>query len=425
MPDFHVKRLQPAEVRSPLRLSTTVGDYIADFTPDDARVLYRIDGSDPDTAFEAAGPRQRVVFDGPRTSAGIVTCGGLCPGMNNIIRGLVLSLWNGYGVRRILGFRYGYMGLLRSARVQPVSLDPDVVDNIHLRGGTVLGSSRGAHDPRDMVDNLERLDLSLLFLVGGDGTMRGAHAVAEEIERRGLRIGVVGVPKTIDNDLPYVERTFGYETAVAIATQAIRAAHVEAEGAPRGIGLVKLMGRHAGFIAAAAAQSSGEANLVLIPEVPFDLEVVFDVVRRRLDRKGHVVVVVAEGAGQRHLDQAVGTDASGNKSLGNIGRFLKAALQQAIPNASVKYIDPSYMIRAAPAHPVDAIFCSRLAEDAVHAGMAGRTDMVVGLWANRFTHVPLEAVTSGTKKINPDGGLWRGVVELTGQPHLLTLPPER
>ena len=415
--DFTVSRLGTPTVPSPLNLSTLDGDYIANYTPGQARVMYEVDGSS-DLFFEKAGPRQVNFFDGGRISAGIVTCGGLCPGMNNIVRGLVLTLWRAYGVRRILGFRYGYAGLVPDG-VRPMSLEPEVVDEIHLHGGTVLGSSRGPQEPSEMVDYLVRKDVQILFTVGGDGTMRGAHAIAAELRRRQLDIALVGVPKTIDNDIPYVERTFGFETAVAKATEAIRAAWTEARSAPRGVGLVKLMGRHAGFIAAAATQAAGVADLVLIPEQPFELEHVVRHVRQRVDLEGHAVVVVAEGAGQRHLQEADLTDASGNKKLSDIGLFLKLVLKERVKGANLKYIDPSYIIRAAPANPHDAIFCSHLAEDAVHAGMAGCTDMVVGLWANRFTHVPLSAVTSASKVLDLDRTVWRSTVESTGQPKLL------
>ena len=427
--DFSIPRLGPCKVPSPLGLSTVTGDCIADFTRDDARVLFDAGGDRPERAFESAGPRHEIYFDGAKVRAGIVTCGGLCPGMNNVIRGLVMQLWYAYKCRHVVGFRYGYNGLARSPRVKPRRLDPNGVADIHLLGGTVLGSSRGNPDPQEMVDTLVRHDLNVLFCIGGDGTQRGAFAICQEVTRRGLEIAVVGVPKTIDNDLLYIERTFGYDTAVSIASQAIQAAHVEARGAPRGIGLVRLMGRHCGFIAASATLAAREVNLTLVPELAFALDGddgVLALLRERLLRRDHAVVVVAEGAGQQHLQASGEQDAGGNVKLSDIGVFLKDTFKRELADlgANLKYIDPSYIIRAAPANPADAIFCGQLAEDAVHSAMAGRTGLVIGLWLGRFTHVPLSEVTKGKKQIVLDSTLWRNVVDATGQPPLLGADPQ-
>jgi len=422
--DLTIPTLGEPVVPSPLNLSTVPNDGIADYTPADAKVVLDPSGANPGLTFELAGPRQLNYFQGEDVAAGIVTCGGLCPGMNNVIRGLVLQLWHAYGVRRILGFRYGFQGMAPDSPVKPKVLTPDDVKDIHLMGGTILGSSRGPEKPGVIVDTLYRLGINVLFAIGGDGTMRGARAIYEEIGRRKAEIAVIGVPKTIDNDLPYIERTFGFDTAVAIAADAIRAAHVEAVGAVRGVGLVHLMGRHSGFIAASATLASREVNLVLVPELAFDLhgqKGIMEYIRWRLDKRGHCVVVVAEGAGQRYLSPTDQLDASGNVKLADIGVFLRHTIKKELKGElSLKYIDPSYIIRAAPANAADAVFCGQLAEDAVHAAMAGKTGMVVGLWLNRFTHVPLTAATSGRKTISLDSALWRNVVDTTGQPKLLT-----
>lgn len=422
--ELSIPCLGQPHVPSPLELSTEPDDGIADYTPPDGRVLVDPSGARMDRFFERAGPRQLNYFDGKDVAAGIVTCGGLCPGMNNVIRGLVLQLWHAYGVRRVLGFRYGFRGLSSGSPDRPLPLTPDEVRDIHLMGGTVLGSSRGHQDPDEMVDTLEKLGINVLFAIGGDGTMRGTLAIYEAVQRRGSQIAVVGVPKTIDNDLPCIERTFGFDTAVSIAADAIKAAHTEAVGAPNGVGLVRLMGRHSGFIAASATLASREVNLALVPELPFDLDGpkgVLEFLRQRLRRRGHAVVVVAEGAGQRHLEARGGRDASGNRKLGDIGVFLRDTIKHELRDEeiTIKYIDPSYIIRAAPANAADSIFCGQLAEDAVHAAMAGKTGLVVGLWLGIFTHVPLTAATAGRKNISLDSGLWRNVVDTTGQPKLL------
>jgi len=425
--DFTIPRLGEPRVPSPLNLSTVLGDLIADFTPDDQRVLYDPSGTIPDLAFEASGPRQQIYFEGGQVSAGIVTCGGLCPGMNNVIRGLVMQLWYAYGVADIYGFRYGYAGLTQGSPKPPWKLTPGEVQDIHILGGTVLGSSRGHQDPAELVATLARLQINVLFCIGGDGTMHGAQAIYQQVTRQGLDISVIGVPKTIDNDLLFIERTFGYDTAVAIAADAIKAAHTEARGARSGIGLVQLMGRHSGFIAASASLAAREVNLVLVPEQPFDLhgdKGILEFLRQRLRHRDHAVVVVAEGAGQRHLQSSGKMDASGNVKLADIGVYLRDLFKAELKDVGVnlKYIDPSYIIRAASANAADAIFCGQLAEDAVHAAMSGRTGMVVGLWLGRFTHVPLAMVTRGRKVISLDDAFWRNVVDATGQPPLMTNP---
>ena len=423
--DLTIPTLGEPTEPSPLQLSTVPDDLIADFTPPGARVIFHHDGKDPELAFEAAGPRQRNYFCGEDVVAGIVTCGGLCPGMNNVIRGLVNQLHYAYGARRVYGFRYGFTGLTSAARLSPELLSVDTVRDIHLLGGTVLGSSRGAPSVEQMVDTLQRMKINVLFCIGGDGTMHGTHAIYQEVTRRNMKTAVIGVPKTIDNDLLYIERTFGFQTAVAVAAEAIKAAHVEAIGAPEGLGLVRLMGRHSGFIAASASLACREVNLVLVPELPFDLggeQGILQFLRKRLARRHHAVVVVAEGAGQRHLETTGEQDASGNTKLADVGVYLKQTFKRELKQCGVnlKYIDPSYIIRAAPANAADSIFCGQLAEEAVHAAMSGRTGMVVGLWLGRFTHVPLAAVISGSKVISLDSTFWRNVVDSTGQPALLT-----
>lgn len=372
-------------------------------------------------AFELAGPRNRVFFDPSKARAGIVTCGGLCPGLNNVIRGLVLELWFGYGVKRITGFRYGYEGMIARGRT-PEPLTPDTVSHIHHQGGTILGSSRGGQAPEKLVDTLEALGLDMLFVIGGDGTIRGAMQIGAEIERRGLPIGVVGVPKTIDNDIHFIDRSFGFESAYSAAVEVIRAARVEATGARDGIGLVKLMGRHSGFVACNAALASTDVDLVLIPEVPMQLEGESGVLRyieRVLDRQGHAVIVVAEGAAQDLLAEG-GADKSGNTKLGDVGVFLRDRITQHFRqeerDVTLKYIDPSYAIRSVPASPSDSVYCWNMARNAVHAAMAGNTEMLIGRWHGRFVHVPMPLATRSRKQVDPGDDVWTSVIEATGQP---------
>ena len=372
-------------------------------------------------SLEAAGPRETIFHDPAWTRAGIVTCGGLCPGLNNVIKGLVQVLWFDYGVRNIFGIPYGYRGLNPAYGYPPITLNPDVVDSIQEDGGTILGSSRGMQEPSIMVDTLMRLNINVLFCIGGDGTLRGAHAIAEEIKKRRQPISVIGIPKTIDNDLNLIDKTFGFETAVLSATDVITSAHNEANGAFNGLGLVKLMGRDSGFIAAYAALATTVVNFCLVPEVPFTLEGLFKALESRYSSgKTHAVIVVAEGAGQELFkDQEERRDASGNILKNDIGEFLTEKINEHFKKVgkevNIKYFDPSYMVRSIPAKGTDAIFCFQLAESAVHAGMAGKTDMVVGSMNGEFTHVPIEYAVSERKKIDPNGTLWHAVLGATRQ----------
>jgi 6-phosphofructokinase 1 len=371
-------------------------------------------------AMEQAGPREKIYFDPSKLKCGIVTCGGLCPGLNDVIRAVVLSLYHNYKVRTVFGFPYGYEGLTYRFGHTPVELDPAAVSRIHEYGGTILGSSRGNQDVSEMVDTMDRMNLGMLFAVGGDGTLRGARDIAEEVQRRGLKISVIGIPKTIDNDISYVERSFGFETAVSEAVESIDAAHTEAKGARNGIGLVKLMGRESGFIAVFASLARSDVNICLIPEVPFTMEKLLANVRERLQNRGHAVIVVAEGAGQELLGDTNERDASGNVKFKDIGLFLKDRINAYFKgvgmDATLKYIDPSYTIRSVPANAYDSAFCLLLGQSAVHAGMAGRTNMVVGYWMNTFTHVPIPLAVSARKKVDPDGWVWSSVLTSTGQP---------
>jgi 6-phosphofructokinase 1 len=371
-------------------------------------------------AFEKAGPRSKIYFDPSKLKCGIVTCGGLCPGLNDVIRAVVLSLYHNYKAKTVFGFPYGYEGLTYRFGHAPVELNPEAVSRIHEYGGTILGSSRGHQDISEMVDTLDRMNVGILFAIGGDGTLRGAQGIAEEIRQRGLKISVVGIPKTIDNDISYVDRSFGFQTAVSEAVKAIDAAHTEAKGARNGIGLVKLMGRDSGFIAVYASLARSDVNFCLIPESPFSLDKLLESVRERLLNRGHAVIVVAEGAGQDLMQTSGERDASGNLRFGDIGLFLKERIgnyfRKLGTDATLKYIDPSYTIRGVPANPYDSAFCLLLGQNAVHAGLAGRTNLVVGFWKGTFTHVPIPLAVSQRKKVDLESWVWSSVLTSTGQP---------
>jgi 6-phosphofructokinase 1 len=419
--DFKIKTLGPPTVSSPLkgvRFTPAGSRILISSNLDDVRGAFQDKGDPP--SLELAGPREKIYFDPAKVVGGIVTCGGLCPGLNDVIRSVVMSLHYHYGVPKVYGFRYGYEGLAAKLGPPPMMLTPKIVNTIGESGGTILGTSRGHQDPKDMVDTLERLGVNLLFSLGGDGTLRGASLIAQEAERRGLKISVVGIPKTIDNDISCIQTSFGFQTAASEAEKILGLAHTEAEAVQNGISLVKLMGRDSGFIAAFAALANGHVNFCLIPEIPFTVPGLLKALRERLQQQGHALIVVAEGAGQDLVRKEVMKDASGNILNDDIGLFLKSAITKHLKDAGnpfvFRYFDPSYSIRAVPANAWDSAFCWLLGHNAVHAGMSGCTDMLVGHWANEFTHVPIAAATTERKKIDPQGWMWSSVMASTGQP---------
>lgn len=429
--DTTIPTLGPLKVPSPIRRGEK-GEIKQSFINDTDKVVMDVD-LDHITetirkkkklpAFELAGPREKLYFDPSKLRCGLVTCGGLCPGLNDIIRAIVLELFYGYGVRNICGFKYGLQGFIPKYMHDIIDLKPDIVANIHEMGGSILGSSRGPQPIEEIVDSLERMNIGILFMVGGDGTLMAATKITDAITQRGLKISVIGIPKTIDNDIHLVSRSFGFDTAVDVATQAIRSAHNESAAYPNGIGLIKLMGRYSGFIAATAALAQQDVNFVLVPEVDFDLEGpngIFAAIEERLEQRGHAVIVVAEGAGQKFFEgKTAQRDESGNIRLKDIGFFLKDAINSYFNDkgidVSLKYIDPSYMIRSLPANANDNVFCSFLGRDAVHAGMAGKTRLLLGSWNNHFVHIPMSASAGKRKKIDPQGKLWLSVLGATGQ----------
>jgi 6-phosphofructokinase 1 len=431
--DFLVSSLGKRGVVSPLMSTRKVDNPVYKFVDDTERILYDVsldnfkkckETNEVPISFEKAGPRENIYFEPAKTKVGIVTCGGLCPGLNNVIRSLVNELFYRYGISRILGFQYGYEGFIPKYNHPVIELTPAMVSNIHLSGGTFLGSSRGEQDVEKMVDTLEIQNINLLFCIGGDGTLRGAHAIHEEIEKRKLKICIAGIPKTIDNDIDLIQKSFGFETAFSIANDIISNAHNEASGAFNGISLVKLMGRDSGYIAANSALAIQEVNFVLIPEISFDLygpRGFLKILKKRLEERHHAVIVVAEGAGQDLFEsENAEKDASGNVKYKDIGIYLKDKISEEYKSMgfphSIKYIDPSYIIRSAPANPNDSKFCNLLAQNAVHAALAGKTDFVVGFWNNQFTLMPIQTVVAKRKKIDVESELWWNVLEATGQP---------
>jgi 6-phosphofructokinase 1 len=419
-----VYNLGKCEVDSPLKIPQFIDEgerVIIDV--EYGRILKSVRDTGSAPSFENAGPRKKIYFDPAGTRAAIVTCGGLCPGLNNVIKSLVTQLHFQYGVKKIYGAKFGYEGLIPSYGHEFIELTPETVHDINDKGGSMLASSRGMQDVPEMVNTLVKNDISILFTIGGDGTLKGAKSIFEEIKNRGLKIAVVGVPKTIDNDISYVDRTFGFSTAVAFATQTMKGAHAEATGARNGIGLVKVMGRDSGFIAAYTALASNDVNYVMIPEVKCRLDGsggLLDHLHRRLIDHRHAVILVAEGAGQEYFEQLGEKDASGNIKYGDIGLYMKDEISKYFKklnyHINLKYIDPSYIIRSMPASADDAVFCIMLAQNAVHGAMAGKSGILVGRWNSYFTFLPIGIAIEKRKKIDPNGYLWSIVKEATGQP---------
>ncbi len=421
--DLTVTKLGKATIPSPLDDVNYENEFSTVIYEKDAqKIIEEYQKNGKILAFEKAGPRGMIYHDPAWSKAAIITAGGLCPGLNDVVKGLTRTLMVRYKVPIVYGIKYGYQGLIPSYGHEPILLTPDIVDDIHESGGTILGSSRGRQDEKTMVDTLERMNINLLFCVGGDGTLRCAHDVVKEIARRRLNISVIGIPKTIDNDINFIDKTFGFETAVYATNPVIMAAHNEAKGAPNGVGLIHVMGRDSGFIAAYATLANTHINYCLVPEVEFQLndgpQALFPSLARRLKQRKHAVIIVAEGAGQYLFeDDSAKRDKSGNKLHNNIGVFLRDEIGKwAVENnldINVKYFDPSYMIRSLPAIGTDAVFCQLLAQCAVHAAMHGCTDMVVGHWNDCFTHVPIAMATSQRKKICPKSQLWTSVKSVT------------
>lgn len=435
--DLKILALGPCEIESPLKKFFSKKSEEKLFITDEKKVVFdvgiesiekNIKTGEKIPFLELAGPRPTIYFEPEKTTAAIVTCGGICPGLNDVIRSLVMALYYRYGVKKILGIRYGYEGLVERLGHKPAELSPKYVSEIHRQGGTILGTSRGNQDSGEILDFIEKNKIDILFTIGGDGTLRGAVDIAKEAEKRKRKISIIGIPKTVDNDILYIDRSFGITTAVSVAVSAIETAHSEAMAQKNGIGLVKLMGRNSGFIACFAALAMNDANFVLIPESPFDLDGkkgFLNVLSERLARRNHAVILVAEGAGQKHTRKGnKERDASGNVKFNDIGLFLKEVIDEYFKErnteVNLKYIDPSYLVRAVEANPVDSAYCFTLGENAVHAAMAGKTNMVMGLRNNCYVHFPMALIAKGRKQVDPHSHVWLSVLEATGQPADMT-----
>lgn len=418
--DLVVDMLGKPEIDSPVRLTSYIGEeerFLFDLNPEN--LIQQVSAQKELCTIERGGPRKKIFFDPHKTRAAIVTCGGLCPGINNVIRSVTLELLYQYKIISVIGYRFGYKGMADPS-IQPMELNSETTNGIGELGGSILASSRGPQEVDKMIDRLLADSIDILFVIGGDGSLKGALALQEGIARRNLKIGVVGIPKTIDNDLNFISKSFGFQTAYSKAVESIRAAHTESLGTPNGIGIVKVMGRHSGAIAAHATISSQIVNFCLIPEFSFELKDLMEALVKRLEKRSHAVIVIAEGVAQETINKENKRDASGNLILTDSGIWLKGEIAKYLSAAgiehNIKYIDPSYIIRAIPASPNDALFCSMVGQYAVHAAMSGRTAVVIGQWNHYFGTIPIRLVVGSQKLVNINGTIWRSVLESTGQP---------
>jgi len=372
---------------------------------------------------------KHIWWEPKKVKAALITAGGLCPGLNSIIQGVTNCLWRDYGVRQIVGITAGYNGLSDPAKHPSMLLTPELVEDIHMRGGSILKAGRGGFNAAKICETLRAGGYTHLFVIGGDGTQYAGHLLYVEARKQKLPISVVGVPKSIDNDVLFVDRTFGFDSAVEAAAGVIRNGWVEATSCPNAVGIVKLMGRDAGFVAAHAALASNLVDLVLVPEVEVEMEDVLQFVDATLAHKGHMVVVVAEGAGQAHV--ATGQkDASGHTVYGDVGVYLRDTLNKHLKPKGGRtfYIDPSYIIRSVPPTPNDHIYCARLANNAVHTAMRGYTGVCVGAIHNIIVILKSKLIASGKKQLKIKSSTWQSCVQVCSMPEVLTgmsAPPQK
>ncbi len=417
--DLEVDLLGEPHYDSPVRLNSYIGEkerFLFDINPD--AVLKKFEANEQICTIERGGPRRKIFFHPETTRAAIVTCGGLCPGINNVIRSITLELLYQYGIASVIGYRYGYKGMADPS-IEPRVLNSETTNGISELGGSILASSRGPQEVDKMIDRLESDGINLLFVIGGDGSLKGALALQQRIAERGLKIAIIGIPKTIDNDLNFISKSFGFQTAYSKAVEAIRCAHTESLGTPNGVGVVKVMGRHSGAIACHATLASQVVNFCLIPEIDFQVSNLLEGLVQRLKKRSHAVIVIAEGVAQDLSNRENRRDASGNLILSDSGVWLKKEIAQYLDRQgiehNIKYIDPSYIIRSVPASPEDALFCNMVGQYAVHAGMSGRTAVVIGQWNHYFGNIPIRLVVRNRKLVNVNGTIWRSVQESTGQ----------
>ena len=420
--DTQISCLGPAKIKTPLKKARHIDESVPVTLMLTSEELTELDDSILQKEFEKAGPRKKIYFDPSKTRCAIVTCGGICPGINDVIRAIVMEAFYHYGIRKVLGITNGLRGFIPKYGYDVQELTPHGVSHIHQFGGTILSSSRGLQDPEEIVDSLERLNVNILFVIGGDGAMRAAKSIVNEVSRRKRKIAIIGIPKTIDNDINFITRSFGFDTAVEKAAEVIQCAHVEATGVDRGVGLVKFMGREAGFIAAQATLALQEVNFLLVPEQRFALDGeggLINAVERRLNERKHALIVCAEGAGQDLLGGKLERDPSGNPKLGDICGLivdrLKAHFTAKDLEMNMKFFDPSYLIRSVPANAGDRVYCGFLGQNAMHAAMAGKTGMVVTRLKSSMVHLPLDLVAVKRRSININSDWWCAVMESTGQ----------
>ena len=364
------------------------------------------------------GPRFHIALDNLRVKACIMTCGGLCPGLNVVIRELVMALRYNYGVAEIYGIKWGFLGFTQKECW--IKLEPEDVKHIHLLGGTVLGTSRRGFDGEEISKQLIKNNVNMVFFIGGDGTHRGIKELSKILKEKKKKIILVGIPKSIDNDMPIIDKSFGLESVVQESVRTIRAANVEANCNLNGIGLVKLFGRSSGFVAMLSTLAARDVNICLIPEIPFNLygeNGLLDFIFQRMQVKEHCVIVVSDGARFSVKDYKT----SNGRPVEDIGLVIKKEIieksEELGIEVNLKYMDPTYVVRAVPANEYDCNLCAKLAESAVHCAFAGFTNFSVGMINNKPCMIPLEKMCGKSeRKVEFNSDDYLMLLASTGQP---------
>ena len=410
-----VKIFDGKKIKNPLKNNDAFKDSY--FVEEDTLIktnIIKTTDSDEENYFVRAGPRKEIAWDPIHTKVAIVTCGGLCPGLNTVIRELYITLHHKYGVKFVYGVKNGYKGFYSDNLVR---LDDDIIRDIHHKGGSILGTSRGGTDVKKIVDSIAHRGISHLYAIGGNGTQKGLFEINKEIKKRGLCVSVVGIPKTIDNDLCIIDKSFGFDTSVQEAQRAIQAAKVEIEAFNNAVGIVKVMGRNSGFIAMYSSLASKDVDCCLIPEIPFDIEYdhgVLHYIKECLHKKDKILIVVSEGAGQHYINDPV------NKNLNDFGIWLCEVVRSNVPNVCIKYIDPTYTIRAITPNASDSIYCTILAQSAVHGAFCGYTNFIVGPVNGKHAYIPLQMAIHETNTVSEDDRMWFRLISANGQPSFVT-----
>ena len=345
---------------------------------------------------------------------GVLTGGGDCPGLNAVIRAVVKTAINAYDME-VVGFMDGYEGLIQNRYRKLASSD---VSGILTLGGTILGTSNRAdpfHFPvlqendyiyldrsSEAIRNFERLGLTALIAIGGDGTM----AASERMAQKGLKI--IGVPKTIDNDLMGTDQTFGFDSALASAADAIDKIHSTAQSHHR-VMIIEVMGRYTGWLALASGIAGG-GDIILIPEIPYHIDVVCDKIRERnLNGKNFSIIVIGEG-GEMVVKRMI-ANSPDQVRLGGISNQLATQIE-GITTLETRVTILGHLLRGGTPTAFDRILASRFGTEAVNLAHKSDFGKMVALRGNEIDSVPISEVAGKIRKISRESSLLRTAIAL-------------